>query len=124
MNIFSLPTICSCDFHLSESYYDGEQLRDEKWRFDPKTGSAAVSRRNGFRDKDTFHLVDATLDALGSFTKSYKMKNDKDMFKQRVKEPHLDQDGDDTMNESTKGSNTFSGVSFNTQYSSQNGFPR
>lgn len=106
------------------SYYDGDSLRDEKWRFDPKTGAAVVSRRNGFRDMDNFHLVDATLDALGSFTKSYHMKNEKDLIKDRVKEPHTHNDADSVRDESVKQSNAFSGVSINTQYSTQNGYPR
>lgn len=106
------------------SYYDGESLRDEKWRFDPKTGSTVVSRRNGFREMDNFHLVDATLDALGSFTKSYKMKNEKDLLKHRVDEPHVSKEIDDGMKAAVKASNAFSGVSINTQYSTQNGYPR
>ncbi|XP_037051736.1 uncharacterized protein LOC119085423 [Bradysia coprophila] len=104
-------------------YYDGESLRDEKWRFDPKSGSTVVSRRNGFRDKDNFHLVDATLDALGSFTKSYKMKNEPSFLKERVREPQMHKNGDNIGNEDVNMSNAFSGVSFNTQYSTQNGFP-
>lgn len=99
-------------------------MRDEKWRFDPKTGAAVVSRRNGFREMDNFHLVDATLDALGSFTKSYHMKNEKDFIKDRVKEPHTHNDADSVRNEDVKQSNAFSGVSINTQYSTQNGYPR
>lgn len=100
-------------------------MRDEKWRFDPKTGATVVSRRNGFRESDNFHFVDATLDALGSFTKSYQMKNEKDLIKDRVKEPYTNKDGDNVMNGAVKAaSNAFSGVSINTQYSTQNGYPR
>ncbi|KAG4077873.1 hypothetical protein HA402_013807 [Bradysia odoriphaga] len=105
-------------------YYDGDSLRDEKWRFDPKSGSTVVSRRNGFRDdKDNFHFVDATMDALGSFTKSYKMKNEPSFLKERVREPQMHKNGDNIGNEAVKMSNAYSGVSFNTQYSTQNGFP-
>jgi len=96
-------------------------LRDEKWRFDPETGSTAVSRRNGFRDMDDFHLVDATLDALGSFTKSYRMNNEHELLKHRVNEPHMSKDVD--YNVRNEASNGFSGVSINTQYSTQNGYP-
>lgn len=80
-----------------------------------------MSRRNGFRDKDNFHLVDATLDALGSFTKSYKMGNEPSFLKDRIRDPQMDKG---SANEAVKMSNAFSGVSFNTQYSTQNGFPR
>ncbi|KAJ6637310.1 hypothetical protein Bhyg_10040 [Pseudolycoriella hygida] len=104
-------------------YYDEDSLRDEKWRFDPKTGSTVVSRRSGFREMDNIHLVDATLDALGSFTKSYLMKNEKDLIKDRVKEPQMSKRADGVMADKVKSSSTFSGVSFNTQYSSQNGYP-
>lgn len=99
-------------------------MRDEKWRFDPKTGSTVVSRRNGFRESDNFHLVDATLDALGSYTKSYLMNNEKDLIEHRVQEPQMHKDVDDIMNQAVKASNAFSGVSINTQYSTQNGYPR
>lgn len=83
-----------------------------------------MSRRNGFRELDDFHLVDATLDALGSFTKSYQMENEKDLIEHRVQEPHMNKDIDDIMNQAVKASNAFSGVSINTQYSTQNGYPR
>lgn len=99
-------------------------MRDEKWRFDPKTGATVVSRRSGFRDMDNFHLVDATLDALGSFTKMYRMKNEKDFIDHRIDEPHTSKEADGIMNKPLKSSNGFSGVSINTQYSTQNGYPR
>lgn len=83
-----------------------------------------VSRRNGFRERDDFHLVDATIDALGSFTKSYIMKNEKELIKHRVRAPQRHTNVDNRMNEAVKGSNAFTGVSINTQYSNQNGFPR
>lgn len=72
---------------------------------------------------DNFHLVDATLDALGSFTKSYRMKNEKDLIKHRVKEPHTSKEVDN-LNDDVKSSNEFTGVSINTQYSNQNGNSR
>lgn len=82
-----------------------------------------MSRRNGFREKDNFYLVDATLDALGSFTKSYKKRNEPGLFRERVREPQMHRNGDNVGKGAMKMSNGFSGVSFNTQYSTQNGFP-
>lgn len=73
---------------------------------------------------ENFHLVDSTLDALGSFTKSYKMRNEKDFTRHRVKAPQMVRDVDNIMDGGVKSSNSYSGVSFNTQYSTQNGIPR
>lgn len=65
-------------------------VRDEKWRFDTRTGYTAFSRRDGFRLADIFYLVDAISDVSGTSTKSYRQRDNIDaLLHDRVKEPKI-----------------------------------
>lgn len=65
-------------------------MRDEKWRFDSRTGYTAFSRRDGFRLANIFYLVDAISDVSGTSTKSYSQRdNIAALLQDRVKEPKI-----------------------------------
>lgn len=65
-------------------------MRDEKWRFDSRTGYTAFSRRDGFRLANIFYLVDAISDLAGTSTKSYSQRDNIDaLLHDRVKEPQI-----------------------------------
>lgn len=72
------------------STFDGNSLRDERWRFDPDTGHPVYRYRYAFRDglQSPFHVVDAKSDGTGFHSKSY-ISTDGigDLLGQRVNEP-------------------------------------
>lgn len=79
----------SCNF----SSFDGNSLKDIRWRVDGETGHPVFNQRYAFRDKlnAPYHVVDSRADGRGRTSKTYTLKSGEieKLLNERVSVPEL-----------------------------------